>query len=233
MLIIFVLGGVTLFVCQKQKPKLLWSELFILLFRVIFLSPLFQSGRNKMQETFKISQEPPQKTRNSQGLHVKSEKGNSSKDLTWFSQIIMFSLVSSTWHFPTDKLLVWKFLSDRNPISAWTTVQSAGQNTTNCSMQYKCNNFQSEITLVVPSDCSVYLLQYHMLDKQQYQMHLLNHMPIPAISSPILIQNKCYYKYLLLYGVIVVGLIFVSLKCKTGYGNAKTGEIPLLVIQQN
>lgn len=193
MLIIFALGEVELFACQKGKTKLLWSELFVLLFWVAFLSPLFQNGRNKIQENLKISQEHPYKTRNSQGVYVKSEKGNSPKDLTWFSQIIMFSLMSSTWYLPADKLLVWKFLSDRNPMSAWITVQSAGQNATNCSMQYKCNNSRSKITSVAPSDYSIYLLQYHMLDKQ-YPMHLLNHMPILAISFLLLVENECYYK---------------------------------------
>lgn len=105
----------------------------ILLFGVVFLNRLFQNERNKMQENLKNSQEHPQKTRNSQD--VNSENGNSPKDFTWFSQKIMFSLMSSTWHLPTHKQLVWKFLLDRNSITAQTTVQSVGQNATIFSMQ--------------------------------------------------------------------------------------------------
>lgn len=93
MLIIFALGEITLFACQKGKAKLLWSELFILLFEVAFLSPLFQNGRNTMQENLEISQKHPQKARNSKRVYVKSEKGKSPKDLTWFSQMMMLSLM--------------------------------------------------------------------------------------------------------------------------------------------
>lgn len=87
-----------------------------------------------------------------------------------------------------DKLLVQKFLSERKQRSAQTTVQSERQNTANCSVQYKYNHSRGKITLVAPSDYPVYLLQYHMPDKQ-YPMHLLNHMLILAISSPLLIEN--------------------------------------------
>lgn len=86
--------------------------------------------------------------------------------LVFANKNFFFNVIS--WHLPTDKLLEWKFLSDRKPVSSWTTVKFLGQDTSNFSMQYKCNSSWREITLMVPSDYSVYLLQYHMLDKRQY-----------------------------------------------------------------